>query len=108
MIVASLAARAYCNHGRWVADCPRQYCGNAIALLPKETQFHCAGEGGCQLLTEVEWPRDADAIWEALDVRPVPGTRNWAPAGHRQAIACNVPDGQTVAELIAENHERGA
>jgi hypothetical protein len=103
----TLAAQAYCNHGRWVADCPRPYCGNAIALQPKQSQFFCDGEGGCRLLAEVEWPDEPDRIWEVLQERPVPGTRNWAPPGHRQAIACNVADGQTVADLIAENNEYG-
>jgi hypothetical protein len=104
----TLAAQAYCNHGRWVADCPRQYCGNAVALEPKQSTFHCAAPvGGCQLLAEVEWPPNIDEIQEALQQRPVPGTRNWAPAGHWQAIACHVPKGQTVADLIAENNEYG-
>lgn len=103
----TLMAVAYVNFGRWVADCPRQYCGNAVALEPKQVTFHCGSVGGCKLLAEVVWPVDADEIWEALSMRPVPGTRNWAPAGHRQAIACRVPDGQTVADLIAENYEYG-
>lgn len=98
-------AQAYVNHGRWIADCPRPHCGNALALNPKQSTFHCSGTGGCQLIAEVEWPASVGGIDAALAVRPVPTTRNWAPAGHRQAIACRVPEGQTVAELVAETHE---
>lgn len=105
MLTTTGAARAYVNHGRWVADCPRPYCGNAVALEPRQTTFHCGSAGGCQLIAEVVWPSDADEIWAALAVRPVPTTRNWAPAGHRQALACHVPDGQTVADLVAETAE---
>lgn len=107
MPLLTTLARAYVNCGRWIADCPREHCTNAIALTPKQVQFFCEHEGGCRLLTEVEWPADADAIWEVLKARPVPGTRNWAPAGHRQAIVCGLPLGQTVDALIAENREHG-
>ncbi|XTZ17041.1 hypothetical protein ACQSSU_06590 [Micromonospora echinospora] len=95
-------AAAYVNHGRWIADCPRLHCGNAEKLTPRQTTLHCSN---CLLLSEVAWPPDPDRIWAALEARPVPQTRNWAPAGHRQAIACGVPDGQTVADLITENRE---
>jgi hypothetical protein len=59
------------------------------------------------MVAEVRWPANADAIWETLAMRPVPATRNWAPAGHRQAIVCGVPDGQTVEQLRAEQAEHG-
>jgi hypothetical protein len=95
-------AYAYVNHGRWIADCTRRHCANAESLSPKQTMLHCSN---CRLLAEVVWPPDPDAITDALAVRPVPQTRNWAPAGHRQALATRHPDGQTVADLIAETHE---
>lgn len=98
-------AQAYMNHGRWIADCPHHDCGNALALRPKETQFYCAPPSGCQTIAEVEWPPDAAEIDAALSVRPVPTTRNWAPAGHRQAVACRVPDGQSVKDLLQETHD---
>lgn len=98
-------ARAYVNLGRWVADCPRPHCGGAMQLEPRQTVFHCGGLDGCQVISEVVWPPDADEIWSVLAARPVPATRNWAPAGHRQALACHVPDGQTVADLLDENRE---
>jgi hypothetical protein len=105
LVSTSLVAQAYCNWGRWVADCPTG-CGNAIALEPKQTQFHCVG--GCNALAPVEWPADMDEIGQALQARPIERTRNWAPAGHRQSIACHVPDGQTVADLVAETNEYGS
>lgn len=95
-------AQAYVNHGRWIADCSRPHCGNALKLEPKQVRIHCSGEGGCNLISEVEWPRDVDEIDRALAERPVPTTRNWAPAGHRQSVAVRLPDGQSVADLIAE------
>lgn len=99
----TLMAQAYINHDRWVADCPRKYCTNAVQLEPRQTTFHC--EGGCNLVTPIEWPADADELWEALQQRPVPATRNWAPPGHRQALVTGFPEGQTVDDLIAETHE---
>lgn len=104
LVSASPVALAYYNWGRWVADCPAG-CGNAIALQPKQNQYHCAS--GCNMIAEVEWPPNPEEIWRALQDRPLERTRNWAPAGHRQAIACHVPEGQAVADLIAETYEFG-
>lgn len=106
MLLTTVAV-AVLNAGRWLAECPREYCGNALALDPGQATFHCAGMGGCQLVTEVLWPPDAEQIWAVLLQRPVPGTRNWAPAGHRQALMCGFPLGQTVDDLITENREHG-
>jgi hypothetical protein len=74
---------AYINHGRWVADCVRPYCGGAEALRPHQVVVECFE---CHLVAPVEWPREAQELWEALMVRPVPATRNWFPAGHRLAV----------------------
>ncbi len=101
----SPTARARVNHGRWIADCPRPYCPNAMRLDPGQGSFHCAGEGGCQLLATVEWPADPDAIWAALAVRPVPSTRNWYPAGHDEAVKLGLPHGQTPADLRDETRQ---
>ena len=95
-------ARARVNHGRWIADCPRRHCANAIRLKPGEPTFHCSGEGGCHLITPIVWPPNADAIWEALAERPVPATRNWYPDGHVEAVRLNLPHGQTPADLREE------
>lgn len=98
-------ARARVNYGRWIADCPRPYCANAMRLTPGQSAFHCGGEGGCQLVAEVEWPADAAGIWAALEVRPVPGTRNWYPDDHAEAVRLGLPHGQTAAELRDETRE---
>ena len=95
-------ARARVNHGRWIADCPRRYCANAVKLQPGQATFHCAGDGGCQQVAPVEWPADADGIWTALCERPVPSTRNWYPPGHVEAVRLGLPHGQTPAELRDE------
>lgn len=108
-------AYAYVNHGRWVADCPAG-CGSALNLRPRETTYVCAvfdgGQmvAGCGACSAVAWPAGAVWIWDALLRRPNPLTRNWAPAGHRQALATGFPQGQTVADLIAETylHEEAA
>ncbi|MDF2711385.1 MAG: hypothetical protein K0R62_7037 [Nonomuraea muscovyensis] len=98
-------ARARVNYGRWIADCPRPYCANAMRLTPGQSAFHCGGEGGCQLVAEVEWPADAVGIWAALEVRPVPGTRNWYPDDHAEAVRLGLPHGQTAADLRDETRE---
>jgi hypothetical protein len=107
-------ARAYVYHGEWVADCPRG-CGNVEFLYlptrpggPKVAQkpvFDCSY---CNLRdVPVEWPDDMPGIMTVLARRPVPHTRNWYPAGHETAVRFNVPHGQSVDDLRAENVENG-
>ena len=103
-------AQAHVNHGRWIVRCTR--CPGAEDLAPKQRTTVCTD---CRQILEVEWPADADDIWDALLLRPVPGNRNWAPAGHRQTyesrtrdgrfVADVFPSGQTVADLLDENLE---
>lgn len=107
MTVITNNARAYVNHGRWIANCPRKYCANAIALKPKETTFHCSGPGGCKMVAPVEWPSDAEEIWNVLMERPVPTTRNWFPSGHVMALKCGLPHGQSPEDLREEAREYG-
>ena len=57
------------------------------------------------MVAEVEWPADADGIWAALVERPVPGTRNWYPAGHAEAVQLGLPHGQSAGDLRAETRE---
>jgi hypothetical protein len=95
-------AVAYVNAGEWIADCPRRDCANAERLEPRQSVFACSH---CLQIAAVDWPSDVDELTEALDARPVPSTRNWAPAGHRQAISCGFPEGQSVAQLCDENRE---
>lgn len=101
-------ARARVNHGRWIADCPRRYCANAMRLEPRQAMFHCGGEGGCRMVADIEWPANADDIWQALLERPVPTTRNWYPNGHVEAAKLGLPHGQTADELRAEQREHEA
>lgn len=110
-------ARVYC--GEWIADCPREDCNNAEFLTDKPPHLRgVAGVAGVRrerfmcsncfyIATSVHWPDDADDLMRVLDRRPVPGTRNWYPEGHPEAVLCGKPDGQSVAELLAENREHG-
>ena len=92
---------AYVYSGVWIADCSYKDCRNAQPVHPGKA-WRCVN---CNHLANVVWPDDAEGIERTLAMRPVPGTRNWAPAGHRQAISCGFPDGQTVDDLRAENQE---
>lgn len=94
-------ARAYVNHGRWIADCPAD-CGSARQLQPGEHMYQC---GECLLVCTVDWPDDADDIWEALMERPIPKFRNWFPHQHDLALRANLPHGQTPAELREETKD---
>jgi hypothetical protein len=85
---------AYYNWGRWVADCPRPGCVNALQLHPGQDLFVCQGMDSCGAVGQIEWPPDPSAIAAALNVRPIPRTRNWKP-------------GETLADLMAENLEYG-
>lgn len=97
-------ARAYVNHGRWIADCTRPYCANAEKLAPRQAFFHCSN---CHREAAVEWPPDAGDIQSVLALRPVPQTRNWFPASHELALRSGCPHGQTAVDLLAENYEYG-
>lgn len=94
-------ARAYVNFGRWIADCPTG-CGSALQLNPGHGMFQCVE---CFFVTEVEWPNNAEDIWETLAKRPAPKFRNWFPEGHELALRANCPHGQTVKELEDEAAE---
>lgn len=95
-------ARAYVNWGRWIADCPID-CGGALSLEPGQATFACPE---CHSLSQIDWPADADEIWEALKERPAPKFRNWFPAGHTLALRANCPHGQTPKQLREETAER--
>jgi hypothetical protein len=103
-MIITVAARAYMNVGRWIADCPRPYCDSAEKLDPRQAVFHCSE---CHLIAAVDWPSKVDEITAVLERRPVPATRNWFPLGHELALRSGTPHGQTVAELEDENHEHG-
>lgn len=100
-IITPPQARAYVNHGRWVADCPVG-CGSAMKLDPGEVSFYCPE---CHTISSVDWPQNADDIWEELQKRVNPKTRNWYPEDHDVAVRGRLPHGQTVKELAEEREE---
>lgn len=83
-------AYARANAGRWVVDCPRQFCGSALKLNPGDG-FRC---WECGTSADVVWPADSAAIEQALMLRPNPGNRNWVP-------------GESVLDLLLENLRHG-
>ncbi len=100
-LITPKTALAYINHGRWVVECPWE-CGSAMELQPHELMFACSM---CHQISPITWPSDADRIWEALQERVLPRTRNWFPDGHPLAIRLGAPMGQTEAQLRAEQRE---
>lgn len=112
-------ARAYVYQGEWVADCPRPGdetgrpgCANVEFLYrpvapngPRTVplDFYICSYCGYQAM--ISWPRRREEIVMALSVRPVPANRNWYPKDHPVAVRFNIPHGQTVAELMAENEQ---
>jgi|SRR5688572_12525247 len=101
MIYKTNMARAYVNHGRWVADCPTT-CGGAEELEAGQTMFACEE---CFQISPVDWPSDADEIWNALQERPFNRVRHWYPAQHDLAVRAGIPHGQTPEELRQEATE---
>ncbi|MGW2213287.1 hypothetical protein [Streptomyces sp. NPDC001781] len=107
-------ARAYVYSGDWVADCPRDDCGNTEFLHratrrggPRDVAlafFQCSH---CGAQADIVWPGDHLGILAVLSRRPVPGTRNWYPADHPVAVRFGLPHGQTVRDLQDENEEHG-
>lgn len=98
---------AYMNHGRWIAECPRPYCGNAVLLQPRQPRFVCKGPGGCAMEAVVVWPGNADELTAELERRPVPATRNWFPKGHYLAERWRLPSGQSIKDLRSEFADYG-
>lgn len=94
-------AQAYVNFGRWVAECPWE-CGSAKQLEPHEQVFRCTE---CLMISPLDWPYNADDIWEALAERRAPRNRNWFPDGHPLAIKFHAPTNQTPDELRKEQAE---
>lgn len=107
-------ARAYAYNGDWVADCPRDGCGNVEFLYtpsrmngPRDQRrgFYLCSYCGAQ--APISWPDNEHEILMVLSLRPVPSTRNWYPQDHPVAVNFRIPHGQTVRDLLAENEEHG-
>lgn len=106
-LIKSQMARAYVNYGRWVADCPTG-CGSALALINEDGDLmHVYACIECHALSTVDWPANAEEIWEALQERPYPRVRNWFPASHELALRTGLPHGQTPNDLREEARENG-
>lgn len=116
-LIAPPKARAYVYAGNWVADCPRQGCGNVEHLFDRinparpdslrtvrKTMFHCSY---CHMMAGIEWAANEADIMAILELRPVPHNRNWYPVGHETAVRFGVEHGQTVQQLRDENSEHG-
>jgi hypothetical protein len=87
-------AYAYANYGRWVVDCPRPWCTNAMQVWRGQDGFECQGRDACGWSSPIVWPPDPDAIETILAARPTSTVRNWAVGG-------------TLAELVEENAVHG-
>lgn len=94
----------YYNYGRWVVDCPREYCNSAEKVDGGQQLERCTN---CLQDIEITWPTDWVDIASVLDLRPVPNTRNWFPPDHRLAIASGAPSGQSVQDLVEESNAHG-
>ena len=113
-------ARAFVYGGDWVAACTRteldgsKACGNVEYLYtpsrmngPRDMRrefFLCSY---CGMQAPVDWPGQEHEILQVLSMRPVPGTRNWYPKDHPDAVNFHVPHGQSVRELLDENEAHG-
>lgn len=100
-LILTNTALAYINFNRWVADCPTG-CGSAFGLQPHEQIVQCTE---CGNICPVQWPPDADELWEALMERPLPRTRNWFPKDHPLAVASGSTHGETAEGLRKEARE---
>lgn len=85
---------AYANFGRWVVDCPRPWCTNAMQVARGQAMFECLGPDSCGWTAPIVWPPDPDAIEAILAVRPANAVRNWLV-------------GETLVQLIEENAAHG-
>jgi hypothetical protein len=116
MELMAVKARAYVYTGDWVADCPREGCGNVEYLMepvipngprtrPKSV-YVCTY---CGMQAVIEWP-DAEFMVAALAIlmkRPVPSNRNWYPYQHTNALRFGIEHGQSLDDLRQENEAHG-
>lgn len=101
---APLVARAYVNHGAWVADCPVPYCtgaehagirwGEVGRIAERADGTGAMSCKACGWLGPVEWPAERRELETLLMQRPDPRTRNWQL-------------GELAADLMGENFRHG-
>jgi hypothetical protein len=109
-----IVARAYVYGGEWVADCPREGCGNVEFLYtlsrmngPRDQRRDFYLCSYCGMQAKIAWPRREQEIIQVLSLRPIPGTRNWYPHDHPVAVNFRIPHGQSISQLLDENEEHG-
>jgi hypothetical protein len=107
-------ARAYVYSGEWVADCPREGCGNVEFLYtpsrmngPRDQRRDFYLCSYCGMQAKITWPRQEQEILQVLSLRPIPSTRNWYPHDHTVAVNFRLPHGQSISQLLDENEEHG-
>lgn len=96
--------KAWIYNGRWVADCPRNDCANVELADSVNDIFRCSN---CGKTAWIEFPENHSQLMNILWERPIPQSRNWFYPDQPLAIKANLPHGQTVDDLIAENREHG-
>lgn len=88
-----MAAIAYLNWGRWVADCPTPGCTNAAGVAPGRTTVTCVGAEGshCGYTYPLVWPSDPKSDYAGLaglppaqQSQPIPGSEQ-SPAADATA-----------------------
>ncbi len=85
------SATAYVSDGRWVADCP--YDNGGIAVAPG---FPSGFDMGCGTMLGIVWPDGWQEAVEVLEARQKPTEAHWFPQ-----------HGETVSQLREENLRRG-
>lgn len=105
-------ARAFYNHGRWVAPCPETDCTDArlvyevnprtgIPTGRRLTQDACAN--GHPFAIEMPDEQTEAQIVTTLAERAEDKDKGWYPKDHPQAVLDGKPSGQSIKELKDEN-----
>lgn len=99
-----LTARAYVNHGAWVADCPVPWCtgaehagvrwGEVGRIVERGDGTAAMACRACAWVGPVQWPVERREIETLLMQRPNPRNRNWQL-------------GEVPADLMGENFRHG-
>lgn len=74
------ALNVYANHGRWIVSCPT--CQGSQLASRTDPRFFCTDCGNVEVegrWRDIVWPVAVERISQALDLRPIPATRNWLP-----------------------------
>lgn len=108
-----MTALAYLNYGRWVADCPVDWCADSRALHPEDRYGNPSPEpvhdtvcaAGHAFRIEAPPARARAQLEQAVADRPLPQDRGWYPKGHAWAETHGYPTGQTVEDLRRESEE---